>query len=87
MGVAADRAALVRHPYREHIGLVDVNPRLTERINSVLSKTTGGQASASEISYEVYYGIAVAPGMTLKPFFGFMSQCPVATTPTRNADW
>jgi carbohydrate-selective porin OprB len=55
------------------VSLVDVNPRLTERINSVLSKTTGGQASASEIDYEVYYGIAVAPGMTLKPFFGFMS--------------
>jgi porin len=55
------------------VSLVDVNPRLTERINSVLSKTTGGQASASEIDYEVYYGVAVAPGMTLKPFVGFMS--------------
>ena len=50
-----------------------MNPRLTERINSVLSKATDRQASASEISYEEYYGIAVAPGMALKPFFGFMS--------------
>ena len=55
------------------VSLVDVNPRVTARINSVLSKTTGGQASASEISYEVYYGIALAPGVSLKPFFGFMS--------------
>ena len=62
------------------VSLVDVNPRVTERINSVLSKTTGGQASASEISYEVYYGIAVAPGMSLKPFFGFMSHPDQANT-------
>jgi porin len=55
------------------VSLVDVNPRLTQRINSVLSKTTRGQASASEIDYEAYYGVAVAPGMTLKPFVGFMS--------------
>jgi carbohydrate-selective porin OprB len=55
------------------VSLVDLNPRVTERINSVLSKTSGGQASASEISYELYYGIALAPGMTLKPFVGFMS--------------
>jgi porin len=53
--------------------LLEVNPRITERINSVLSKTTGGQASQAEIDYEVYYGIALAPGMILKPFFGFMS--------------
>jgi porin len=55
------------------VSLVDVNPRLTQRINSVLSKTTRGQASASEFDYEAYYGVAVAPGMTLKPFVGFMS--------------
>ena len=64
------------------VSLVDVNPRITERINSILSKTTGGQASASEISYEVYYGIAVAPGMTLKPFFGFMSHPDQVNNPT-----
>ena len=64
------------------VSLVDVNPRLTERINSVLSKTTGGQASASEIDYEVYYGLAVAPGMTLKPFFGFMSHPDQVNNPT-----
>jgi porin len=53
--------------------LVEVNPRITERINSMLLKTTRGQASQAEIDYELYYGIALAPGMTLKPFFGFMS--------------
>jgi porin len=55
------------------VSLLDVNPRITERLNSILSKTTGGQVSGAEIDYEVYYGIAVAPGLSLKPFFGFMS--------------
>jgi porin len=55
------------------ISLVDVNPRVTERVNSVLSLTTGGQASRSEISYQVNYGVAIAPGMQLKPFFEFIS--------------
>jgi porin len=64
------------------VSLVDVNPRLTERVNSVLSKTTGGQASASEISYEVHYGVALAPGMTLKPFVGFMSHPDQVNNPT-----
>jgi porin len=64
------------------VSLVEVNPRITERINSILSKTTGGQASGAEISYEVYYGIALAPGMTLKPFFGFMSHPDQANTTT-----
>jgi carbohydrate-selective porin OprB len=62
------------------ISLVEVNPRITERVNSMLSKTTRGQASGAEISYEVYYGIAVAPGMSLKPFFGFMSHPDQANT-------
>jgi porin len=55
------------------VSLVDVNPRLTGRINSTLSKSGGGQVSASEIDYEAYYNIALAPGMVLKPFVGFMS--------------
>jgi hypothetical protein len=58
------------------------NRRITERINSTLSKTTGGQASASEIDYEVYYGVALAPGVTLKPFFGFMSHPDQVDNPT-----
>lgn len=68
------------------VALVDVNPRLTERINSVLSKTTGGQASASETSYELYYGVAVAPGMTLKPFVGFMSHPDQVNNPVPNGN-
>jgi porin len=47
------------------------DPRVTERVNSILSKSTGGQASQSEISYEVNYGFAVAPGILIKPFFQF----------------
>jgi porin len=50
-----------------------VNPRITERVNSILSQTTDGQASRSEINYEVNYGFAIAPGMSIKSFFGFMS--------------
>jgi porin len=64
------------------VSLVDVNRRITERINSTLSKTTGGQASASDIDYEVYYGVALAPGVTLKPFFGFMSHPDQVDNPT-----
>jgi porin len=55
------------------VSLVDVNPRVTERVNSILSKSTGGQVSPSEISYEVNYGFAVAPGMLIKPFLEFIS--------------
>ena len=50
-----------------------MNPRITERIDSTLAKTVGGQASRSEISYEVNYGLAVAPGYTVKPFLQFIS--------------
>jgi porin len=64
------------------VSLVEVNPRITERVNSILAKSTGGQASRSEISYEVYYGIAVAPGMSLKPYFGFMAHPDQANTST-----
>jgi porin len=53
--------------------LLNVNPRITERVNSILSQTTDGQTSRSEINYEVNYGFAIAPGMSIKPFFGFMS--------------
>ena len=60
--------------------LIDVDPRITERNNSVLAKTTGGHASGAELAYEVNYGIAVAPGMTLKPFLQFISHPDQATT-------
>ena len=53
--------------------VLGVNPRVTERVNSILAQTTGGQASRTEISYEAYYGFALAPGMSIKPFFGFIS--------------
>jgi porin len=49
--------------------LINVNPRITERNNSVLSKGTRGKTSDAQVAYEVNYGIAVAPGMTFKPFF------------------
>ena len=55
------------------VSLLGVNPRITERISSLLAKSTGGQASRSEISYEVNYGLAVAPGFTFKPFLQFIS--------------
>jgi porin len=55
------------------VSLVDVNPRVTERVNSLLSLSTGGQASRSEISYQVNYGVVVAPGLQIKPFFEFIS--------------
>ena len=50
-----------------------VNSRITERVNSLLSKTTGGQASRGEISYQAYYGVALAPGVLVKPFAEFIS--------------
>ena len=68
------------------VSFLNVNPRITERLNSVLSKTTGGQVSGAEIDYEVYYGLAVAPGMTLKPFFGFMSHPDQVDSPTPNGN-
>jgi porin len=62
------------------VSLVNVNPRIAERIDSVLSQTTGGHASRSEISYQVNYGVAIAPGMSIKPFFEFISHPDQATT-------
>jgi hypothetical protein len=41
--------------------------------NSVLAKTTGGQASGAEIAYEMNYGVAIAPGMAFKPFLQYIS--------------
>jgi carbohydrate-selective porin OprB len=55
------------------VSFLNVNPRITERVNSILSQTVGGQASRSEISYQVNYGIAIAPGLSIKPFFEFIS--------------
>ena len=55
------------------ISLLNVNPRITERIDTTLAKSSRGQASRSEISYEVNYGMAVAPGLTFKPFAQFIS--------------
>ena len=44
------------------VSFLNVNPRITERLNSVLSKTTGGQVSGAEIDYEVYTACASPPG-------------------------
>lgn len=55
------------------ISFLGVNPRITERIDSVLAEAAGGQASRSEVSYEVNYGVALAPGMSIKPFLEFIS--------------
>jgi porin len=62
------------------VGLVDVNPRVTERVNSTLSRTTGGQTAGSETSYEVNYGFAIAPGMMIKPFVEYLSHPDQATS-------
>lgn len=55
------------------VSLLGVNPRATERVDDILAKSTHGQASRSEISYQVNYGIALAPGMSFKPFLEFIS--------------
>jgi len=55
------------------ITYIGLNPRVTNRINSVLSRSTGGQASRSEIDFQVNYGLAAAPGIMLKPFLEFIS--------------
>jgi carbohydrate-selective porin OprB len=55
------------------VSVLGVNPRIRERISTILSQTGGGQASRTEISYEVNYGLSVAPGMMLKPFVQFIS--------------
>jgi len=60
---------------------IGVNPRVTERITSVLSFSKGGQASRSEISYEVYYGFTVAPGVVFKPYAQFISHPDQVTSP------
>jgi porin len=53
--------------------LINVNPRITQRLNTILATTTGGQASGAEIAYEINYGIAIAPGMIFKPFLQYIS--------------
>jgi carbohydrate-selective porin OprB len=63
------------------ISLVNPNPLVTQRVNSVLAKTTGGQVSGAEIAYEVNYGVAIAPGMQIKPFLQFISHPDQATIP------
>ena len=55
------------------ISYTAVNSRITERIDSVLSKAGGGQASRSEVSYQANYRFAVAPGFEIKPFAEFIS--------------
>ena len=55
------------------VSFLGVNPRTTERINTVLSRTTGGQASRSEIGFEVNYGVVIAPGFSIKPFLQYIS--------------
>jgi porin len=55
------------------VSVLDINPRVAERINTQLAQTTGGQISRTEISYQVNYGFALAPGVRIKPFFEFIS--------------
>lgn len=55
------------------ISLVNVNPLVTERVDTILSRTSGAGASNAEISYEVNYGFALAPGLAVKPFVQFIS--------------
>ena len=55
------------------VSLVEVNPRVTERVDSILSTSTGGQASRAQVSYEAYYSFDIAPGLAINPFVGFMS--------------
>ena len=53
----------------------------------MLALTTGGAASHAEIGYEFNYGIAIAPGLTIKPFVQFIShpdQFAVATPSGNN---
>ena len=50
-----------------------VDSRITERINSVLAKDGGGQASRGEISYQANYRFSVAPRFEVKPFAEFIS--------------
>ena len=53
--------------------LLGVNPRVVERIDGIVAQTAGGQASRSEISYDINYGAMVAPGLMFKPFLEFIS--------------
>ena len=55
------------------VSVLGVNPRLAERIGSTLAKSSGGQSSRTEISYQVNYAVAVAPGLAIKPFAEFIS--------------
>ena len=55
------------------VSVVGINPRITERNDTSLARSTGGQTSRTEIGYEVNYGFAIAPGLRLKPFLQFIS--------------
>ncbi len=68
------------------VSLLGVNPRITERVDSTLSRSSGGQASRTEISYQVNYGVALAPGLSIKPFAEFISHPDQANavTPSSN---
>ena len=55
------------------VSVLGVNPRIAERNNSTLAKTTGGQTSRTEVGYEVNYGFVIAPGLKFKPFLQFIS--------------
>lgn len=55
------------------VSLIGINPRITERNNTVLARSTGGQTSRTEIGYEVNYGFAIAPGLKFKPFLQYIS--------------
>jgi len=68
------------------VSLLNVNPRITERVNSTLAKSGGGQASRAEIGFEVNYGVAIAPGLTVKPFMQYISHPDqaIASRPTGN---
>jgi len=55
------------------IAHVDVNPRIAERVNSLLAESGGGRVIGSEMSYEVNYGFAIAPGMSFKPFAEYVT--------------
>jgi porin len=68
------------------ISLVNVNPLIADRVDSILSQTSGGNASRAEISYEVNYGFAVAPGLSIKPFVQFISHPDQAAVARPTAD-
>lgn len=62
------------------------NPRITERVDTLLSRDGGGHVSRAEMSYETYYGFHLAPGLSVKPFFGFISHPDQASVAKPNAN-